>query len=102
MISVAMKSKSWAFSGKCVAPKRLVEMKKEDDIRAVHDDDLNNLLDSLGLLKDFNAGKFQCFFCQTKVDGNNLNALLPVNNKIQFSCDNPICVKALMSHLAKD
>jgi hypothetical protein len=66
---------------------------------AVHDDDLSKFLESLGILKDFEAGKLTCFFCKDPISEQNLHAVLPYQNAIRVGCDKPECVKALNRHL---
>ena len=64
---------------------------KNKEMRAVHDDDLESLLKSLNVYNDVVAGKFKCLFCQNKITIENIDAIVPYNNSIQFTCDNPEC-----------
>ena len=60
-------------------------------MRAVHDDDLESLLKSLNVYNDVVTGKFKCLFCQNKITIENIDAIVPYNNSVQFTCDNPEC-----------
>lgn len=64
---------------------------KNKEMRAVHDDDLESLLKSLNVYNDVVTGKFKCLFCQNKITIENIDAIVPYNNSVQFTCDNPEC-----------
>ena len=64
---------------------------KNKEMRAVHDDDLESLLKSLNVYTDVVTGKFKCLFCQNKITIENIDAIVPYNNSVQFTCDNPEC-----------
>ena len=68
-------------------------------IKAVHDDDLLSLLESLNLLNKFNAGKLTCAFCGDIINYNNLHSLLPDSGTIKLVCSKPSCVSLLMGKL---
>jgi hypothetical protein len=69
-------------------------------ITAVHDDDLESLMKSLGLLWDFENGKLKCAFCGDPVDRANLYGLFPDSGAIKTACSRAHCV-AQLSHRAK-
>ena len=64
---------------------------KNKEMRAVHDDDLESLLKSLNVYNDVVTGKFKCLFCQNKITIENIDAIVPYNNSVQFTCYNPEC-----------
>lgn len=68
-------------------------------IKAVHDDDLLGLLESLELLNKFNAGKLKCAFCDETISHENLHSLYPDGGTIKLVCNKPSCVSALMAKL---
>jgi hypothetical protein len=68
-------------------------------VRAVHDDDLETYLKSLGLFFDLQAGRIKCKFCRQPVTVDTLHALLPESGAIHAICSRPECVKLLMQHL---
>jgi hypothetical protein len=68
-------------------------------IAAVHDDDLRQLLESLGVLGDLTAGRLLCRFCGSQVTERNLYAILPDSGQVRVVCDTPACVKRLAQRL---
>jgi hypothetical protein len=68
-------------------------------LRAVHDDDLETYLQSLGLLSDVRAARLKCKFCRQPVTLATLHALLPESGTIHVVCANADCVKLLMQYL---
>jgi hypothetical protein len=67
-------------------------------LQAVHDDDLDELLERLGVAHDFRAGSTRCKFCGDVVNDSNLNALFPESGAVKFACTKPECVIALATH----
>lgn len=67
----------------------------ETAVAAVHDDDLDQLLEGLELLEDFRAGRIACAFCGDRVNYENLYALFPDGQDIKSSCDKPACIREL-------
>ena len=66
-------------------------MVNDNTIQAVHDDDLEDLLRSLGVLDSVLARDHQCLFCNELIDLNNIFGILPINNEIVFCCNKPKC-----------
>ena len=65
-------------------------------LRAVHDDDLDELLGALGLYSDFVHGKLKCAFCKDPITVDNLHSLFPDSGTIKLSCNQPQCVDSLL------
>jgi len=63
----------------------------EKRIHAVHDSDLENLLQGLNLLDDLRAGKIKCNECKCEISEENLGFLYPFEGKIRVCCDKPAC-----------
>jgi len=63
----------------------------EKKIHAVHDRDLEKLLESLHLLNDLRKGKIKCSECECEVSEENLGFLYPYEGKIRVCCDKPAC-----------
>jgi len=68
-------------------------------ISAVHDDDLQEFLTSLGVLRDLELGALLCRYCDQPISLENLYAVYPENNGVHVACDRPSCVRALHSAL---
>jgi hypothetical protein len=69
---------------------------EKDTLRAVHDDDLEQVLRGLGLYSDFIHGRLKCAFCKDLVTFDNLHSLFPDSGTIKLSCDKPQCVNSLL------
>jgi hypothetical protein len=67
-----------------------------ETLRAVHDDDLEQLLRELGLYYDIVYGKLKCAFCRTEVTLDNLHSIFPDSGAIKLCCDTPACVDELL------
>lgn len=69
---------------------------KEEIIKAVHDQDLEKLLNKLGLLEKFQQGLLKCGFCNNVVTFNNLQGIYKEGEEIKMICDKPLCYKEFM------
>lgn len=68
---------------------------KRDKLRAVHDDDLEKFLSSIGVLDQIVGGYYKCIFCDTKITIDNLGFIYPKGNTINFVCDCSFCLSKL-------
>ena len=76
-------------------------MRKRIEVKAVYDDDLEQVLANLGILDELVAGELSCAVCGCQVDLDNLGAIFPNNDKIGVSCDNTRCIQAIATHGAE-
>ncbi len=67
-----------------------------ESIHAVHDDDLDAVLDRLGLGNLLNARKLNCWVCKEIVTRVTLQAFFPDSGTIKVLCHKPSCMKQLM------
>jgi hypothetical protein len=67
-----------------------------ESIRAVHDDDLDPVLDRLGLGSQLRAGDLKCKVCGKIVTRETLQALFPDSGTIKVLCSNPSCMKGFI------
>lgn len=65
-------------------------------IRAVHDDDLDAVLDRLGLQNLLKARKLSCCICKEVVTRVTLQAFFPDSGTIKVLCQKPSCMKKFM------
>jgi len=72
--------------------KRWIQREK---VKAVHDDDLEQFLSSIGVLDQIKKGYHHCIVCNTQITIENLGAVYPKDNKINFVCDRPSCLANL-------
>lgn len=68
-------------------------------IHAVHENDLEGVLKSIGLYDELKTGSGKCYFCDNQVNLENLGALIPVTlsdkkrKEIRYSCKAPLCTR---------
>jgi len=71
----------------------------KEKVRAVHDQDLEKILDGLGILNKFKRGELKCKFCNTIISFSNLHSIFPQSGDIKLACDSSKCVRELSSLL---
>jgi hypothetical protein len=69
---------------------------KNGTVKMVHDDDLVNLLKSLGVYNEVASGKFRCLYCGQIITIDNLNSIVPFEQQIGFTCDARDCQEKLI------
>lgn len=67
----------------------------KEKVHAVHDEDLEKILEGLGVLNKFKHGELKCKFCNNTITFNNLHSLFPQSGAIKFVCDDSECVREL-------
>jgi hypothetical protein len=67
-----------------------------ESIHAVHDDDLDAVLDRLGLGGQLRGGDLRCTICGETVTRGTLQALIPDSGAIKVLCSKPSCLKRLI------
>jgi hypothetical protein len=65
---------------------------QREKIKAVHDDDLEQFLSSLGVLEQIKEGEHLCTICGTPITLENFGAIYPRDNKICFLCHRAFCL----------
>jgi hypothetical protein len=76
-------------------------MTTKGTISAVHDDDLVQFLQGLGVFAEVEDGRARCKFCRQSVDLENLVAVFPESGDIKFVCERRGCLAALAEHRAE-
>lgn len=64
---------------------------KNDEIQAVHDNDLKNLLKSLNVYEDVINNNYHCLFCDSIITLDNIDSIVPYDGEVQFTCDRSEC-----------
>lgn len=64
---------------------------KDNKIKAVHDKDLVELLQSLNVYNDVIHGNYKCLFCGNTITIDNIASIVPYENTVQFTCDSTDC-----------
>lgn len=70
------------------------------DIDAVHSNDLERLLEKVGLLDKFNKGQLKCKFCSEVVNADNIYSVIKDSGHYKVVCDKADCVNQLLQFLA--
>ena len=65
---------------------------KKKAINAVHDNDLESYLSSLGILDEIRQEQKFCLFCDIKIDLTNIGAVVPKEDSIHLVCDKSSCL----------
>lgn len=65
-------------------------------ITAVHDQDLEILLDGLGLTAQISKGQIKCGICGTTIDMNNLLCVYPSDGMVKVCCNNKECYETVL------
>lgn len=69
---------------------------KNRTLQAVLDEDLEQLLCSIGKLESIRNGDLLCQFCSKVVTLENLQVIVPLSaGEFKFVCDAPACVECL-------
>lgn len=71
---------------------------QRESITAVHDDDLEVFLTSIGSIHDIKAGKIKCKFCRDVISLETLQAVIPESGSINYICNKPLCLQDLMKY----
>ncbi len=69
---------------------------EKETLRAVHDDDLEEVLRKLALHADFSHGRLKCAFCNDTINWDNLHSLFPDSGAVKCTCNRPPCVNQLL------
>jgi len=67
----------------------------KEKVRMVHEQDLEKILDGLGILNKFKQGELKCKFCNNTITFSNLHSFFPQSGSIKLVCDSPNCVREL-------
>jgi len=68
-------------------------------VNAVHEKDLEALLEKIGLKDAFISKQINCKFCKQIVDINNIYSVLPESGTFNIVCDKPVCITFLLQYL---
>lgn len=66
-----------------------------EQMNAIFDDDLLEVLDDIGRRGKFERGEEKCKFCRQVVSLSNLSSLFQQSGDIKFVCDSPECLSGL-------
>lgn len=71
-------------------------------MKAIIDEQLEEVLIKLDVWEEINSGKIHCIHCQKVVGVENIGAFIPRRNddgtrRIEFYCNEPDCINALLN-----
>lgn len=62
-------------------------------LHAIYDDDLEKLLENIGLLATLKAGKLHCHVCSDPITLESFYAAYPNSGAVRVVCSKPRCIK---------
>jgi hypothetical protein len=65
---------------------------KKKRVNFVYDSDLQDLIKKLGMNEKIKSGQVKCLTCNESISFENLGAIVKVKGRIEFICQNPVCV----------
>jgi hypothetical protein len=71
-------------------------------ILAVHENDLDAFLKSLGLLEAFEKQELKCALCGTTITKENFLCVFPENGEIKVCCNKLGCYEAIARRMGKE
>jgi hypothetical protein len=71
-------------------------MSERHEIYAVHKNSLEELLESLNLLKELEEGKLFCRFCKKTITLENLQVVYPKDDEIVICCNDIKCFQSVL------
>lgn len=72
---------------------RVARPRERKQLKAVHESDLEALLESLGVLRAIRAGHRTCDICGDQVTLDNLEAIFPMEGRVGLGCDKRSCLE---------
>lgn len=66
--------------------------KKKRIIKLLYDDNVEDYLQSIGYLSQIINGKIQCKYCGEEITIENLEAIYPSEDDIEFICSRDLCL----------
>ncbi|HBT65634.1 MAG TPA: hypothetical protein DEB10_13340 [Ruminococcaceae bacterium] len=69
---------------------------KENQIKAVHQQDLKKLLKSLHVYDSVTSNTATCYFCNETMSLDTIAAVFPFNDAVCFCCDQSMCCSAMI------
>lgn len=90
MIKLTEKIINWIYRNRVI-------IVNSGTLKAVHDNDLETFLDSLGILKKVSEGRIKCAMCGKPVNLENIQCVFPNEGSINVCCSSSGCYEKLIS-----
>lgn len=68
---------------------------KNDKLKAVYSSDLDEFLTRIGCAQAFHSAQLRCRYCGVAISEQNLYAVVPINNSVEFCCNCSACIISL-------
>lgn len=68
------------------------EKMKTDTIKAIYDDDFEQILIKINELHDVKAGKRKCKICNSTITLNNIACIFPESGAVKYICSKEVCI----------
>lgn len=78
-----------------------MQLSVKNEILAVHEQDLDSFLASLGLLEAFKNQELKCAVCGSVITKDNFHCVYPDNGEIKVCCSLLDCYKTVLKKLRK-
>lgn len=72
---------------------------EKETLKTLHEKDLEQYLQKLGVLEIVQSGAAKCKFCHDIIRVGNIHVLFPESGQVKFVCDKPQCIKELNNYL---
>ena len=66
----------------------------ELEVPAIYEEDLQKVLDKLGILQDISRGRVKCFICDKSVNLTNFGGVVKIKGNLKVICDDPVCIES--------
>jgi len=76
-------------------------MKKKLNLKAIHDSDLDILLERLGILDLLETGRLQCSVCRKKTTRENFYCLYSEHGEIKICCNELQCYDKIVRQIKR-
>lgn len=71
----------------------------KNKVKAVHDDDMEKLLDKLGILERVKNKELKCKFCNEVIEIPHIHSLFPESGSIKVVCNGTDCILKLAIYI---
>jgi aspartate carbamoyltransferase regulatory subunit len=72
---------------------------EKETLKTLHETDLEEYLQRIGILDEVKREAVKCKFCGTIITLDNIHVLFPESGQVKFVCDNPKCIKEFNNYL---
>jgi len=66
---------------------------EKENLKIIHEKNLRNYLEKVGVFGFVKKGKAKCEFCNEMVTLENIYALFPYLRQVKFVCEKPTCIR---------